>query len=182
VRPKKKRGRRKRSGKTVNPSLTREQEQKTVAQVWQLAGPLCAAEGVTLIYVEYQRESTGRVLRLYIERPGGVMLDDCVHINRMVSDLLDVSLEGEHPYHLEVSSPGTDRPLGRPEDFDRFADSRARIRTWQAIDGQRNFTGILEGMTDGSSVRIRIDHETKTIPLEAIKSARLVNYNGEPSC
>jgi ribosome maturation factor RimP len=181
ARMQKKKGRKSTAGSAA-VSLTRAEEQKTIDQVWRLTEPLCAAEGVSLIHVEYQRESTGRVLRLYIERPGGVSLDDCVQVNRMVSDLLDISLDNDHPYNLEISSPGLDRPLGKPEDYDRFTGHRARVRTWQAIDGRRNFTGTLEGLQEGNAVRIRIEKETRTIPLEAIKTARLVNYNGEPPC
>ena len=65
-----------------------------------------------LIYVEYQREAGGRILRLYIDRPGGVTLDDCIYISRQSSDLLDVYLENTGPYRLEVSSPGTESTAG----------------------------------------------------------------------
>ena len=100
-------------GATANPIVER---------VWQLAQPLCASEGVELVHVEYQREQGGRTLRLYLDKPGGVTLDDCAGISRHLGDLLDVSLETAASYRLEVSSPGSKRPLGRLEDFKRFAE------------------------------------------------------------
>jgi ribosome maturation factor RimP len=88
-----------------------------VAKVWRLAEPLCLSEGLELVHVEYQREPAGRTLRIYLDKPGGVTLDDCVNISRQLSDLLDVGLETEAPYRMEVSSPGIQRPLGRLERF-----------------------------------------------------------------
>src|SRR6056297_3975923 len=85
-------------------------EREIVSQVWELAEPLCAAEGVELIHIEYQRESGGRILRVYIEKPGGVSLDDCSAVSQQLSDILDIKLETEATYTLEVSSPGPSGP------------------------------------------------------------------------
>jgi ribosome maturation factor RimP len=148
------------------------------AKVKELAGPLCEAEGVELIQVEYRRESGGRTLRLYIDRPGGVTLDDCSTVSRQLSDLLDVYLDQEVAYNLEISSPGPDRPLVRNEDFVRFKGNKAKIRTLQPIEGQKNFTGILQGLTE-DQVNLRISGNTVMIPLDQVKQARLVNYHGE---
>src|SRR6056297_3921375 len=82
-----------------------EEEREIVSRVWVLADPLCAAEGTDLIHIEYQREAGGRILRLYIEKPGGVSLDDCTAISRQLSDILDIKLSAQAPYTLEVSSP-----------------------------------------------------------------------------
>jgi ribosome maturation factor RimP len=75
-----------------------------------LAEPICRDEGLELVYVQYRRESNGRVLRLFIDKTGGVSLDDCTRVSRQLNDILDVNLEDIGPYHLEVSSPGADRP------------------------------------------------------------------------
>ena len=83
--------------------------------VWKLAEPICSSEGMELIFVEYQREPGGRILRLYIDRPGGIALDDCAMVSRQIGDILDVHLDSNvPPYHLEVSSPGSQRPATYP--------------------------------------------------------------------
>lgn len=151
------------------------------AQVWQLVEPLCAAEGTELVYVEFQREPAGAVLRLYIDKTGGVSLEDCTRISRPVSDLLDVALDEVGPYRLEVSSPGVDRPLGRAADYQRFTGHEARIRIARPIGDQRNFRGILRGVVDGS-VRLETRALIVEISLDMITKARLVNYYGENGC
>jgi ribosome maturation factor RimP len=166
-------------GGTVDPALMR--DRAVAAEVRNLSEPVCAAEGVELVHVEYQREAGGRILRLYIDRPGGVTLDDCARISRQLGDLLDVQLETEGPYRLEVSSPGVDRPLGLPADFDRFKGCEAAIRTVLPRDGRRQFKGVLEGL-DGGDVVLRAQEGAVRIPLEEILRARLVNYNGENGC
>ena len=134
-----------------------------------------------LVHVEFQREAGGRILRLYIDQPGGVTLNDCVNISRQMGDLLDVNIENVGPYNLEVSSPGTDRPLSKEIDFDRFKGNIARIRTTQPIDGQKNFRGVLSGIS-GGTVSLLVGDRTVAIPFEEIARARLVDYNGESKC
>lgn len=145
---------------------------------WKLGEPLCIAEGMELVHVECRSESRGRVLRLYIDKPGGVKIDDCVNISRQIGDLLDVHTDDENAYILEVSSPGPDRPLTKPEDFDRFSGHRAKIRTVAPVNGQQNFTGILASMHD-EIVTLRVEDGSMSIPLSQIKYARLAGYQGE---
>jgi ribosome maturation factor RimP len=159
----------------------RQTDKQVAATVRTLAAPLCREEGVELVHVEYQRESAGRVLRLYIDKPGGVGLDDCTRVSHQLNDMLDVHLEALGPYHLEVSSPGADRPLGKPEDFERFQGHTARIRTVQPINGRKNYTGRLNGIS-ADGVCLTCDHGEAVIPLDQISIARLVNYNGESKC
>jgi ribosome maturation factor RimP len=163
------------------PTPPRIPDKEVAARVWPLAEPVCAAEGVELVHVVFRRESGGRILRLFIDKPGGVTLDDCAVISQQIGDVLDVNLEGLETYNLEVSSPGPERPLGRPADFERFTGSAAKIRTLRALDGQKNFTGILDGVADGA-VRLRLQERTLSIPLVDISTARLVNTNGENQC
>ena len=158
-----------------------EKEATVIAQVKNIAEPLCEAEGIELVHVEYQRESSGRILRLYIDKPNGVMLDDCVRINRQLGDLLDVYLEDIGPYHLEISSPGQDRPIGKTGDYERFKGSEAKIKTFQPIEGQRNFRGVLMGISE-DTVGLMIANKAVAIPLKEIQKARLINYNGENPC
>jgi ribosome maturation factor RimP len=149
-----------------------------IESVSRLAEPLCTAEGMELIHVEYQREPGGLTLRLYLDKPGGVTLDDCVEISRQVDDLLDAHLHDAPPYRLEVSSPGLDRPLGKLNDFKRFKGQRAKIRLFADVEGRKNFTGELEGVADGM-VRVRVGEGVVCLDYNRIQRARLIDYNGE---
>jgi len=153
--------------------ITPVSEEHVRAQVWPLAEALCDSEGLELVQLEYRRERGGRIMRLFIDKPGGVTLEDCASISRELGDLLDVKLSDLGPYHLEVSSPGPRRPLAREADFERFRGQRARIRTLSPIDGQKNFSGVIEGMTAGR-VRINTGRRTAAIPIEAISKAFLM--------
>jgi len=159
-----------RKSKTPAP----ENIEKIIATARDLLESLCESEGLELVHLEYQRESGGKILRLFIDRPGGVTLDDCVHISRQSSDLLDVYLENTGPYRLEVSSPGPHRPLGKRLDFDRFKGSRVKIRTSQSVDGQKKFTGVLKGISQ-DMVKLSIDGKIAYIPYQEIMTARLTD-------
>ena len=149
-----------------------ERKENIIGRVKDLLEPLCEAEGIELVHLEYQREAGGRILRLFIDRPGGVTLDDCVHVSRQSGDLLDVYIEDMGPYSLEVSSPGPNRPLGKSLDFEKYKGSKAKIRTAKPINGQKNFTGILLGISDGV-VTLSADNKTVTIPFQEIIKANL---------
>ncbi|MBC2742562.1 MAG: ribosome maturation factor RimP [Desulfosarcina sp.] len=131
-----------------------------------------------LVHVEYQREPGGLTLRLYLDKPGGVTLDDCVDISRQLDDMLDVHTQDAPPYRLEVSSPGLDRPVGKLKDFIRFKGHRAKIRIAGAVNGRKNFTGVLAGVVD-QMIQIQVDNETVNLNINDITRARLINYNGE---
>lgn len=152
-----------------------------VANVWRLAEPLCLSEGVELVFVEYQREQAGRILRVYLDKPGGITLDDCANISRQLGDILDVGLDTQSPYRLEVSSPGFQRPLGKIEDFKRFKGVRAKIRTAQAVNGQKNFSGTLDGIS-GLNIQLMVDGRPTSIAFDDIVKAHLINMNGENAC
>ncbi len=149
-------------------------ERKVVTRVYALSDPLCEAEGMELVHVEYQREPRGRILRLYIDKPGGVKVDDCVNISRQASDLLDVSMDDIGAYHLEVSSPGIDRPLGRERDFIRFKGQRIHIKTSRPVEGKKSFKGVLGGLSNGA-VSLVMGDRTVAIPFEEIRRARLIH-------
>jgi ribosome maturation factor RimP len=104
-----------------------------------------------------------------------------VNISRQMGDLLDVNIENMGPYNLEVSSPGTDRPLSKEIDYDKFKGNMARIKTTKPIGGQKNFKGILSGISDGV-VSLLVGDGTVAIPLQEITRARLVDYHGESQC
>jgi ribosome maturation factor RimP len=158
--------------------LSHRREQEIARRVKELVRPECDAEGLEVIHVEYRREPVGRVLRVYLDKPGGITLGDCSHASRQVSDLLDVALEVAEPYSLEVTSPGPNRPLGEKGDFDRFVGQWVKIRVARPIEGQKNFTGVLKG-TAGDAVRLEAGEKTVDIPFELITRARLVESSGE---
>ena len=149
-----------------------------VDSVARLADPLCTAEGMELVHVEYQREPGGLTLRLYLDKPGGVTLDDCVDISRQLEDFREVHTQDAPPYRLEVSSPGFDRPVGKLSDFMRFMGHRAKIRLTTAVKGRKNFTGVLAGVID-DMVQLQVGDETVGLNVKDITRARLINYNGE---
>jgi ribosome maturation factor RimP len=135
--------------------------------------PLFQAEGIELVDVEFRREGRGWVLRVYLDRPGGVTLDDCQRVSEQVGDLLDVEDLIDYPYTLEVSSPGLDRPLKTPEDFIRFTGRLVRLTTAAPIAGQRRFRGRLEGYREGQVILAQDHGPIFLIPYEAILKARL---------
>jgi ribosome maturation factor RimP len=157
---------------------TLKRQRAFVDAVARLADPLCAAEGIELVHVEYQREPGGLTLRLYLDKPGGVSLDDCVAISRQLEDIMDAHAQDAPPYRLEVSSPGLDRPVGKFDDFIRFAGHRVKIRMGTAVNGRKNFTGVLAGAAEGM-IRLQVDNETVSLDFNDITRARLINYNGE---
>jgi ribosome maturation factor RimP len=166
----------------IQPTMAAEREKQIINKVWDLAEPLCESEQIELVYVQYQREPGGRILRVYIDKPGGVDLNDCMHFSRQLSDILDIYLEIDTSYSLEVSSPGTNRPLGRLQDFERFKGNMAKIKSTRAIDGQKNFKGVLLGVVDENIKLQAENNKNMEIPFADIVKARLVDYSGETSC
>lgn len=142
--------------------------------------PVVVHQGLELVDLEFQREPRGWVLRLYIDRQeGGVSLDDCTSVSREVSDLLDAKDPIDHPYCLEVSSPGPERPLRRPEDFQRYCGRGVRVKSWGA--GRKVLQGILLGLKE-EVLEIDTPVGIKRIPLSEIAKARLVNsWSGSPA-
>ncbi len=138
-----------------------------------ITGPL---EGLGYELVRVQLSGGDRpVLQIMAERADGVgmTVDDCADISRSVSALLDAEDPIAGAYTLEVSSPGIDRPLTRPRDFERFAGFDARIETHESIAGRRRFKGRLLGLEAGM-VSLAVDEDTVRLPIEAIAKARLV--------
>jgi ribosome maturation factor RimP len=146
---------------------------EVVERVRSLAQPILTDRGLELVDVEFRRESQGWILRLYVDRAGGVTVDDCQQVSEELGDHLDVEDLIDHPYSLEVSSPGLDRPLTRESDFAVFAGKAARITTHEAIEGQRNFRGRLAGLVEGAVLLDLPDGRRVSIPRRLIAKARL---------
>lgn len=125
----------------------------------ELAAPVIAAQGCELWDVEYVKEAGTWYLRLYIDKEGGVSIDDCEAISRRVSDLLDEADPIEGSYTFEVSSAGAERPLKRASDFARFLGSPVTVRLYKNRDGRKEFVGDLAGYEDGA-VLLKVGEET----------------------
>jgi ribosome maturation factor RimP len=127
-----------------------------LVDVERLVGPALAQEGLELVDLSYQKSPGGWTLAFFIDKPGGVTLDDCTAWNGRFGDLLDASNLMDRAYVLEVSSPGLDRALRKPADFVRFAGKAVHAKLFAPQDGQRNFHGILLG-GDERMVRLKLD-------------------------
>jgi ribosome maturation factor RimP len=145
---------------------------KVVAEVEALAEPLLRSEGIALIDVEYRREPHGWVLRVIMDKDGGVTLADCADISHQLGDVLDAKVDFRGPYHMEVSSPGLNRRLTKPKHFNHFKGRQVVIRTQWPVDGKRGFKGILSGFSDGV-VMLSAGNQTIGIACENIVKARL---------
>ena len=148
------------------------EREEIIRKVEALVRPLLDYEGLSLVDIEFQRERVGWVLRVYIEREGGVTLKDCVQVSRELGQLLDVEDFIPYSYHLEVSSPGLDRPLKRREDFERFIGSRARVRLSEPVEGRKNFRGEIMGC-DEEGVSLRVEGKVYKIPFSSVAKASL---------
>jgi ribosome maturation factor RimP len=144
-----------------------------VQRAEEMLAPLLAAEGVSLVDVEYKFERGGWVLRVLLDRAGGITLDECARVNREFGQLLDVGNIMPAAYRLEVSSPGLDRPLKNEADFIHSIGKPVRIRTNDPISGRRNFKGSLIGCAEGK-IMVKVEgSDVFTIPLVAIRKANL---------
>lgn len=144
-----------------------------VSRVREFAESLLPAMGMELYDVQFRRENQGWVLRLTIDRVGGVSLDDCSRVSREVSDFLDVEDLIEHQYHLEVSSPGAERMLRSLTECRRFIGEKVRVKLSQERDGQKVFIGRLQEVGDGTLIVELENGELHTVPWDEINKARL---------
>ncbi|HHU91695.1 MAG TPA: ribosome maturation factor RimP [Halanaerobiaceae bacterium] len=148
---------------------------KTVATVTKLAEPIVEEEGLELVDVEYVKEGADYYLRVFIDRKDtGVGLEECEIVSNRLSEKLDEVDPIPGSYILEVSSPGIERPLKKLEDFDRFQGRLAYVKTFVAIDGLKEFTGIIQGREDEKIQLLLKDSDTIIeIPYSGIAKARL---------
>jgi ribosome maturation factor RimP len=147
-------------------------EEKIVARVEAIIRDVVEHEGMELVDVAYHREPYGWVLRVFVDRQGGVTVDDCSFISSQLGDILDVQEVMTHRYRLEVSSPGLNRPLKTERDFQRFTGQTARVATRFAVDNRKNFKGRLVACS-GETLVMAVDGTDYRIPLQAIKRANL---------
>ena len=123
---------------------------KITEQVWQFAEPLVKENGCSLWDVEYVREGGDWFLRLYIDKEGGVDIDDCENVSRAVDPVLDEKDPIPESYRFEVCSAGLERQLKRPSDFERFMGEPILLKTYQPKNGTKEFPGVLTGYDNGA--------------------------------
>lgn len=146
-----------------------------IDQVRELLEPVVQSEGMELVDVEYRRESHGMVLRLFIDREAGVTVNDCAKVSHVVGDLLDVSNLIPNAYHLEVSSPGLDRVLRKPEHFQKQIGNIIKVQTTTPIQERRKFKGILVD-TKPEGITVNCEGHVFEIPLALVERARLCYF------
>jgi ribosome maturation factor RimP len=139
-----------------------------------LIEPVISAMGYKLWGVEYLGQGKHSILRVYLDKAGGVNIEDCAQASRQISSLLDVEDPITGEYTLEVSSPGLDRVLFSLEQFQEYAGYHAKIRLTESFEGQRNFTGQIKTVRDDEIVLI-IGDEEYSLPYELIEKANLIS-------
>lgn len=138
-----------------------------------LLAPLVEDLGYEYVGMEYQRQKDSALLRVYIDTPDGVDLDDCERVSREAAALLDVEDPVKGHYTLEISSPGLDRPLFTPEQYQRFVGEQVTLTTFAPVDGRRRFKGPLRA-AGPEQVEIEQDGVLVTLEMGNIAKARLV--------
>lgn len=129
-------------------------------------------QGLGFELVDLEISQRGKLLRVFMDKAGGVNIDDCALVSNHLSRLLAVELDYDYD-RLEVSSPGLDRPLKKESDFVRFAGQKVQLKVRIPLEGRKNFVGILQGMADGA-VQLDVDGVATQIQLSNIEKARLV--------
>lgn len=151
-------------------------------QVEKLITPILDDFGYELVDLQYKKEGSSMALCVFVDKPGGITLDDCVSVSREVSAILEIEDPIKSAYRLEVSSPGLDRPLKKPADFERFAGKKIKVKTLQMLDpdcrgkSRKTFTGELLGFVDGQ-VKLQLDDKQgglASFALADIEKANLV--------
>jgi ribosome maturation factor RimP len=151
------------------------------SQIEVLVLPILDALGFELVDLQLQNEGRQMALRIFIDKPGGITLDDCVEVSREVSAILEVEDPIKSAYRLEVSSPGLDRPLKKPADFERFTGQKIKLKTLVLLDPdqrghtRKTFVGTLLGL-EGDKVRLELVDKrggVAVIPLSDIDKANL---------
>jgi ribosome maturation factor RimP len=154
--------------------------QEIQAQVEELIVPILDDFGYELVDLQYKKEGSSMALCVFIDKPGGITLDDCVTVSREVGAILEIEDPIKAAYRLEVSSPGLDRPLKKPADFERFAGQKIKVKTLCMLDPDRRghsrktFTGELLGL-DGDMIRIALDDKRGGVAMIAVADLEKAN-------
>lgn len=144
-------------------------------KVKDIAKTIVDSLGYELVEVEYLACGKKAQLRIFVDKEGGITLDDCEKVSRYIGYALDIEDPIPNPYNLEVSSPGLDRPLKKPQEFERYKGRLVKIKTNVPINNEKVFIGRLSGIIDqGVEIRLKGEKDLSvSIPFEDIRSARL---------
>ncbi|EHK68971.1 MULTISPECIES: ribosome maturation factor RimP [Pseudomonadaceae] len=142
-------------------------------QLQALLAPVVEALGYVCWGVEYISQGRHSLLRVYIDHPNGILVEDCEAVSRQVSGVLDVEDPITNEYTLEVSSPGMDRPLFTLEQFAAHAGEQVKVKLRSPFEGRRNFQGLLRGVED-QDVVVQVDEHEYLLPIEMIDKANVV--------
>ena len=145
--------------------LFEQMEMLVLEQVWRITEPLVTDEGMEIVDIDFRREGRGTILRFYLDREGGVSLDDLAPMSRRLGHVLDVHGVVPNNYTLEVSSPGVNRRLRQPSHFRRYVGKRVRVRSLARHEGRRSFVGPLRAV------------EPNGIAIEAADGVRFINFD-----
>ncbi len=143
------------------------------ARTESLVRKVVEAEGFELVHLEYKPQGGTSVLRVFIDKVGGVSISDCADISRRLGVLLDVEDPIPQQYVLEVSSPGLERPLFKEEDYRRFRGKEIRLVTMEKIEARKNFVGHIRDFAD-HVLTLECQERTYLIPFQKIRKAKLV--------
>jgi ribosome maturation factor RimP len=141
-------------------------------EIESLIAPLIEQEGGEIVDLQWRREGHQWILRLFLDKPKGISLDDCAYFSDRVGAFLDEKNAIEQSYVLEISSPGLDRVIKKDKDFARFAGKAVKVRIKIAENGQRRFAGVLKGLS-GDKVAVQVGAETKEFARPNIDEIRL---------
>ncbi len=134
-------------------------DSNTISAVRAIAQPIAEKLGLQIWDIRFLKEGTGWFLRIFIDKDGGVGIDDCVEMSRALNEPLDEADLIEQAYCLEVSSPGVERELVRDEHFQKYIGEKVKLKTIRPVDGKREFSGILESYDNGL-VTVRFEDES----------------------
>ncbi len=151
---------------------------EVVDRVFALAENLLTPQGMELVDIEYKREGRHMVLRLFVDRDGGITLDDCALVSRELSEILDVEDFISENYTLEVSSPGLNRPLKKESDYERYRGRLVKVKTFELVadeagNPRKTFLGDLGGLVDGMVILNLREGQIARIPFDKIAKANL---------
>ena len=141
-------------------------------RAWAELEPELREQGYEMVEVEYGRHGAHGLLRIFIDSPNGITVDDCAQVSHFLSPLLDKLDFIGSQYMLEVSSPGIDRPVRKAADFERFVGEAIKVQAVTPVAGRRKFSGVLEGFIDGL-VAIECEGQTYHVHIENVKKANL---------
>lgn len=144
---------------------------KTIESIKEVIGEVLQNRKIELVDIEYKRGKGKSLLRIFIDKEGGVNIGDCQEVSEEIEPGLK-AIDSPNNYVLEVSSPGLDRPLKKEKDYFRFKGRMVKIRTFLPLEGQKSFRGRLEGL-ENRVVKIESEGNLLNIPLEKIAQARL---------